>query len=227
MKKMFLAVLTSLALCSYGFAQDDEEEYEEDEAPAKVVKKAAVEEEEEEEEAEEEAPAKKKEKKSSRKPGEAILGFGIDMSDAIIGGIDGSVARFSVIYKLNSNMELSAIFGMYHHGETTADVNGTEVGAEDNYTALSIGVGFDYYLGTPILPTSIGGQVIYDSFDEDNSALEFNILFGAHAEVVKNFVVSAQIGLGINYIMGKESDTDTSRLDFGFAPGIKATWYAF
>lgn len=226
MKKMFLAVLTSLALCSYGFAQDDEEEYEEDEAPAKVVKKAAVEEDEEEEEAEE-APAKKKEKKSSRKPGEAFVGFGIDLSDAIIGGIDGSVARFSVAFKLNPSMELSAIFGMYHHGETTADVNGTEVGAEDNYTALSIGAGFDYYLGTPVLPTSIGGQVIYDSFDEDNSALEFNILFGAHAEVVKNFVVSAQIGLGIMYVMGKEGDTDTSRLDFGFAPGIKATWYAF
>lgn len=224
MKKMFLAVLTSLALCSYGFAQDDEDEYEEDEAPAKVVKKAAVEEDEEEEE---DAAPVKKEKKSKKSSGDAFVGFGIDLSDAIIGGIDGSVARFNVAFKLNPSMELSVIFGFYHHGETTADVNGTEVGAEDNYTALSIGAGFDYYLGTPILPTSVGAQIIYDSFNEDDSALEFNFIFGVHAEVVKNFVVSANVGLGIMYVMGKEGDTDTSRLDFGIAPGIKATWYAF
>ena len=34
MKKIFLAALTAMALCSYSYAQDDEDEYEEDEAPA-------------------------------------------------------------------------------------------------------------------------------------------------------------------------------------------------
>lgn len=223
MKKIFLAAVTALALSSYSYAQDDEE-YEEDEAPAKVEKKKVVEDD-EEEEAEEEAPVKKE--KKSKKSGGPFVGFGIDMKDAIIGGLDGSVARFNVAFKLNPAMELSAIFGFYHHGETTADVAGTEVGAQDNYTALSIGIGFDYYLGTPILPTSIGGQLIYDSFNEDDGALEINVIFGLHAELVKNVVLSGEVGLGFTYLMGKEGEADTSRLDFGVAPGIKCTWYAF
>ena len=45
MKKMFLATITALALCSYGFAQDDEYE---DEAPSRVEKAPSVVEDEDE-----------------------------------------------------------------------------------------------------------------------------------------------------------------------------------
>ena len=34
MKKIFLTVLASLALCSYSYAQDDDDEYEDDDTPA-------------------------------------------------------------------------------------------------------------------------------------------------------------------------------------------------
>ena len=46
MKKMFLAAVTALALCSYSYAQDDEYEDEyEDDAPARVEAPAADDEE--------------------------------------------------------------------------------------------------------------------------------------------------------------------------------------
>lgn len=222
MKKMFLAALTAMALCSYSYAQDDDE-YEEDEAPAKVEKKAKYVEEDEEED---EAPAKsskKAEKKSSKKgSGDAFMGLGVDLGQAM-----GGQGRFNLSFKLNPSMELSAIIGFYHHGATTVSTPAGDVDGDDNYTALSLGIGFDYYLGTPFVPTSIGGQIVYNSFGEDDSMIEFNIIFGAHAELVKNVVLTGNVGLDINYIMGKEGDSDTSRLDFGLKPGINLTWYMF
>ena len=59
MKKIFLAAITSLALCSYSYAQDDEDEYEEEDSTESVAPAPAVEEEEEEAP----APVKKEKKK--------------------------------------------------------------------------------------------------------------------------------------------------------------------
>ena len=63
MKKIFLAALTSLALCGYSYAQDDDDEYEEEETTEAVKPAPAVEDEEEDEAP---APKVKKEKKKKK-----------------------------------------------------------------------------------------------------------------------------------------------------------------
>ena len=71
MKKMFLAAVTALALCSYSYAQDDEDEYEEDDAPAREEAPAIE---------EDDAPVAKTEKKQSS--GDAFLGLGMGLTDS-------------------------------------------------------------------------------------------------------------------------------------------------
>ena len=79
MKKMFLAAITALALCSYSYAQDDyEDEYEED-APAREEAAPAVEEA-EEDEAPAPAPAAKPAKKAKKSDGSAFLGIGMGLT---------------------------------------------------------------------------------------------------------------------------------------------------
>ncbi len=160
MKKIFLSAVIALALCSYGYAQDEEEYEEEEAAPAKVAKAPAYEEEEEEEEAPAPAPKKaekKKEKKSSS--GAAFFGAGID-----VGGLLNEAANIRLVFKLNESMELSGILGLWHHGETSSeDNNGNKTDYKDNYTELSIGVGFDFFVMRNLLPVSVGGEVIYTS----------------------------------------------------------------
>ncbi len=227
MKKMFLALVTSLALCSYGYAQDDEEEYEEDEAPAKVEKKSKVVEEEEEEEEEEEAPAPKKAKKVKKSgpavnAGEGTLGFQLDLIDALDN--DGS-QKFYLTYKLAPDMELSLIFGLFMGGETTAEANGVEVDLGDDYTQIQIGVGFDYFVTQKLLPISVGGEFLYSHWGEDNSQLDFNILGGFRANLASNLYLNAKVGLSINYKMWSADGLDFSRVDFGFKTGAFVSWF--
>lgn len=224
MKKMFLAALTAMALCSYGYAQDDEDEYEEDEAPARVEKKAAV----EDDEDEDEAPAKKsskKEKKAPSKPVDAGAGFmalGLDLVDALDG--DG-LQKFYLTFKLAPNMELSAIIGFYHHGETTTEVNGVEAKGEDDYTQLQIGAGFDYFVAQKVLPISIGGELLYSSWGEDNSQIDINVLPGFRANLVGGLTLTGKVGLGINYKMWSEGLADSDRLDFGLKTAAQLHWF--
>lgn len=233
MKKMFLAVLTSLALCSYGFAQDDDDEYEEDEAPAKVVKKAAVEEDEEEEE--DAAPAKKKEKKK-KSSGGAFMGIGVDVAGMLAGE-----TTFQLAFKLNDQMVLSALLSFVHHGETTRSMGGLEEGQKDNYTELAIGAGFDYFFMQKYLPVSAGGEFIFVSphqigegedaleanDDVDLMKLKINLLLGAQAELVQNLTLNAKVGLGFDYNSASSSAADASYLDFGLVTKVYLTWYMF
>lgn len=235
MKKIFLSAVIALALCSYGYAQD-EEEYEEEEAPAKVVKKAPAYEEEEEEE---EAPvAKKAEKKKEKKSsGGAFFGAGID-----VGGLLNNAANMRLVFKLNESMELSAILGMYHHGESSYTPNGgQEQSAKDNYTELSIGAGFDFFVKKDFLPVSVGGEFIYTSprslvaagqefvanNDIDLMLLQINVLLGAHAEIVNNLYITGKIGLGVSYYSESDPAGEGSFLDFALATKVYLTWFMF
>ena len=110
MKKIFLAAVTALALCSYSYAQDDEDEYEEEEAPARVVKEAPAPAPSNWDEDEDEAPVAKKAdkkkaaKKSASESGNGFFGIGLDLT--------GMLARSNAInltFRLNDAMMLSAI----------------------------------------------------------------------------------------------------------------------
>ena len=238
MKKMFLAALTALALCSYSYAQD-EDEYEEDDAPARVVKKAPVVEDDEEEE--EAAPAPKKvEKKASKSAegGAAFFGAGID-----VGGLLNNAGNIRLVFKLGESMELSGILGFRHHGQTTAeDNNGNKQDFKDNYTELSIGAGFDFFVVREVLPVSVGGEIIYTSpyemetpmgrvnadDDTDLMKLDFNVLLGGHAELVKNLILTGKIGLNIEYNSASVNNQgDASYIDFGLATKVYLTWFMF
>ena len=239
MKKIFLSAVIALALCSYGYAQDDEE-YEEEEAPAKVEKKApAYEEEEEEEEA---APApkkaeKKKEKKKSSGNSGAFMGAGID-----VGGLLNNAGNIRLVFRLNESMELAAILGMYHHGESSYTPNGgTELKGKDNYTELSIGAGFDFFIKKDFLPVSVGGEFIYTSpqqieaagqtftanNDTDLMQIQINLLLGAHAELMDNLFLTGKIGLGIGYYSESDPAGEGSFLDFALATKVYLTWFMF
>lgn len=222
MKKMFLAVLTSLALCSYGFAQD-EDEYEEDEAPAKVEKSSDS-----EYEDEDEAPAPKKSKKEKSAPreavstGEGFMAFGLDLVDAI----DGlNTQRFFLTFKIQPDMELSAIFALYSHGETTREANGIEQDQQDDYTQVQLGVGFDWFLAQKLLPISVGGEFLFSHWGEDNNQITFNVLGGFRANLVSNFYLTGKVGLGIDYFSATQNNIDESRLDFSFKTEAVLSWF--
>ncbi len=246
MKKMFLAAITALALCSYSYAQDDEDEYEDDDAPARVEKAPAVEEEEEGE-----APAAKPakaEKKKKSSDGSAFLGIGMGLFSNFQ---ERGLREIDVKIKLNESMMITAILGLYHHGETSTE-NKTPAGtvtidAGDNYTGLAIGAGFDYFLPMPLLPASAGIDLIYVSHGETeitdaatnttvtSSSGDFliDLMFGVHAELVPNMILTGKVGLGIDYtfssnetkMAGVSSESNPSRLDFGLKAGVEATWF--
>lgn len=184
MKKIFLAALTSLALCGYSYAQDDDDEYEEEEETTEAVKPApAVEEDEEEDEAP--APAKKEKKKKKKKSSsgdEPFLGItiGIDQNDFIDFTPETFIGSFSyagLMFKITPEMMVTAKFGFAHHGETSveADVSGD---LQDDYTALMFGAQFDYFLPTPLLPTSVSASIAYVSFGEQTEAGEMDLDLG-------------------------------------------------
>ena len=177
MKKIFLAALTSLALCGYSYAQDDDDEYEEEETTEAVKPAPAVEDEEEDE-----APApkvkKEKKKKKSSSGDEPFLGItiGIDQNDFIDFTPETFIGSFSyagLMFKITPEMMVTAKFGFAHHGETSveADISGD---MQDDYTALMFGAQFDYFLPTPLLPTSVSASFAYVSFGEQTAAGEMD-----------------------------------------------------
>jgi hypothetical protein len=245
MKKMFLAAITALALCSYSYAQDDyEDEYEED-APAREEAAPAVE---EEDEAPAPAPAAKPAKKAKKSDGSAFLGIGMGLTSNFA---DKGLKEIDVKIKLNESMMVTAILGLYHFGETSTETKAagqtTTVDAGDNHTAIALGAGFDYFLPTPILPTSAGIDLIYASNGETEVVDEatkttstessgdfmIDLVFGIHAEIVPNMILSGKVGLGIDYIFRSNEvsnqlgsvETSVSRLDFGLKAGVYATWF--
>lgn len=234
MKKCFLAVITALSLAGFSYAQDDEYEEEEvvyeEEAPAP---KASAPKKQEvvyvEEDEEDEAPAKPAKKASKPRPaGMPFVGVGVD-----VGGLLNQNANINVTFKLNEAMELTAILGMWHRGETTVTAGGVDQKQKDNYTELSIGVGFDYYLNAgSLLPFSIGGELIYnapqtENADDDAMNLQINVLVGAHAELVKNLYLNGKVGLAMDYISYDTPATESSRLDLGLATKVYLTWFIF
>ena len=244
MKKMFLAAITALALCSYSYAQDDyEDEYEED-APAREDAAPAV----EEDEAPAPAPAAKPAKKAKKSDGSAFLGIGMGLTSNFG---DKGLKEIDVKIKLNESMMVTAILGLYHFGETSTETKApgstVTVDAGDNHTAIALGAGFDYFLPTPLLPTSAGIDLIYASNGETEVVDEatkttttassgdfmIDLVFGIHAEIVPNMILSGKVGLGIDYVFSSNEvssqaasiETSVSRLDFGLKAGVYATWF--
>lgn len=231
MKKMFLAAVTALALCSYSYAQDDDDEYEEDDAPAREEAPAIE---------EDDAPVAKTEMKSKASSGDAFLGLGMGLTD--------SYQQIHIKYKISSTLTATGILLLNHHGESTYEAGGAEVDMGDDYTAFGIGAGIDYYLDTPVLPTSVGAEIAYISNGEQllandgmnkstlsSSNLNINLMFGVHAELVKNFELSGKAGLGFVYTSSTtkttaiaantSSETEMSNLSFGLKAGVYATWF--
>ena len=214
MKKIFLAALTAMALCSYSYAQDDEDEYEEDEAPAAAAP----------------APAPAASESSSApaaapaQSGAGFFGLGLDLTDAII---NGGVQKFYATIKVAPNMELSIIFGLYHHGETTTEnkASGGEVDKGDDYTQLSLGVGFDMFIAQILLPISVGGELIYTHPAEDNMQLTLNAWAGFRASLVASFYLTGKVGLGFDYYDVETATDEDSRLDVGFKTQLQLHWF--
>lgn len=230
MKKMFLAAVTALALCSYSYAQDEEYEDEyEDDAPAREEAPAIE---------EDDAPVAKTEQKAKSSSGDAFLGLGMGLTD--------SFQQIHIKYKISSTLTATGILLLNHHGETTYEAGGVEVDMGDDYTAFGIGAGIDYYLDTPVLPTSVGAELAYISNGEQllsndgvtkttlsSGSLNINLMFGVHAELVKNFELSGKAGLGLEYNFSETNSsnanssvkTETSYLSFGLKAGVYATWF--
>lgn len=213
MKKIFLAALTAMALCSYSYAQDDEDEYEEDEAPAAAAPAPAP------AASESSAPAA-----APAQSGAGFFGLGLDLTDAII---NGGVQKFYATIKVAPNMELSIIFGLYHHGETTRETKNPsgEVDQGDDFTQLQLGVGFDMVIAQILLPISVGGELIYTHPAEDNMQLTLNALVGFRASLVANFYLTGKVGLGFDYYDVETANQEDSRLDVGFKTQLQLHWF--
>ena len=226
MKKAFVSIFAALALTGAAFAQEDEYEvveYEEvvEEAPAQpaaapartypTTSTAKA------------APAKS----SSDKP---FFGIGLD----VIKAINGS-GYLNFVFNLNPSIALTGIFGLSHHGETTVEANSVKQDMGDDYTAIHIGAGFDYYLPSNLSPFSVGGEFIFNRFKEDNCAIDFNFLAGVHANLAKNLVLSGKAGLNMEYqwstelVEGGENgyEYDVSRFDWSIAYKVYFTWFVF
>lgn len=208
MKKIFLAALTAMALCSYSYAQDDEDEYEEDEAPAAAAP----------------APAASQRSSAPAQSGAGFFGLGLDLTDAII---NGGVQKFYATIKVAPNMELSIIFGLYHHGETTTEykASGGEVDRGDDKTQLSLGIGFDMVIAQILLPISVGGELIYTHPAEDNMQLTLNAWAGFRASLVANFYLTGKVGLGFDYYDEETDAEENSRIDVGFKTQLQLHWF--
>ena len=215
MKKLFLAALTAMALCSYSYAQDDDEdEYEDDDTPAAAAP----------------APAPAASQSSSApaaapaQSGAGFLGLGVDLANAIT---NGGLERFYVTIRFAPNMELSVILGLYHHGETTQETKNpaAEFDQGDDYTQLSLGVGFDMVVAQMLLPITAGGELIYTHWGEDNMQLTINALVGFRANLVANLYLTGKVGLGFDYYDIETAVDENSRLDVGFKTEVLLHWF--
>ena len=212
MKKIFLAALTAMALCSYSYAQDDDDDEYEDEAPAASSAPAQS-----------SSPAAQP-AAAPAQSGAGFLGLGVDLANAIT---NGGFERFYVTIRFAPNMELSVILGLYHHGETTREqkATGGEADQGDDYTQLSLGVGFDMVVAQMLLPVTAGGELIYTHWGEDNMQFTLNALVGFRANLVANFYLTGKVGLGFDYYDHEHDGVDDSRLDVGFKTEVLLHWF--
>lgn len=152
MKKLFFATVTALAMCNVSFAQDDL--FDEDESPRAVSEQPA----------QAQAPVAQFDTPAAA-PVEAapssdkgFLGIGM--------GFEAEFKRIELKIRINDEMMATAILGMYHHGETSLTLSkpgkaSIDQDLKDGYTEFSLGAGFDYFIATPILPISVGGEFIF------------------------------------------------------------------
>ena len=213
MKKIFLAALTAMALCSYSYAQDDDDYEDEDEAPAASQSSAPA--------------ASQPSSAAPASAGGEMLGFGLSLTDALD---NNGVQKFYLTYRLGT-MDISAIFGLYHHGETTRETKNPsgEVDRNDDYTQIQIGVGFDMIIAQLLLPITAGGEFIFSHWGEDNNQVTINVLAGFNANLVSHLYLNGKVGLGFDYIdepvEGSNGNQDDSRLDIGLKTNVMLSWF--
>ena len=170
-----------------------------------------------------------------RKPDD-IRRVNFNMPGWLVDAIDNEgIQKFYVSFKFAPNMELSAILGLYHHGETTRETEatqfgpGTSIDRADDYTQIQIGVGFDYYFMQVVLPLSIGGEFLISHWGEDNNQFTLNALAGVHANLVGGLYLTGKVGLGFDYFdrEGVEAGVnyEDTRLDVGFKASAILSWY--
>ena len=214
MKKIFLAALTAMALCSYSYAQDDDDYEDEDEAPAASQSSAP-------------AASQSSSTAAPASAGGEMLGFGLSLTDALD---NNGVQKFYLTYRLGT-MDISAIFGLYHHGETTRETKNPsgEVDRNDDYTQIQIGVGFDMIIAQLLLPITAGGEFIFSHWGEDNNQVTINVLAGFNANLVSHLYLNGKVGLGFDYIdepvEGSNGNQDDSRLDIGLKTNVMLSWF--
>lgn len=203
MKKIFLAALTALALCSYSYAQDDE--YEEDSPRAAATESSSSE-------------------SSSIKSGsgDAFMGVSLDL----LGFLNNDLKRFALVFKLSQQLELDIHLGLQITGdEEGEDGHGDKVDGAEGGGAFALGAGVDYFLPMGILPISIGGDLIFTHNGEDNNEIDIAPMFGIRAEIIKNFSINGKVGFDINYHWWSAGDVDWDRLDFGLKTRIDFIWF--
>ena len=214
MKKIFLAALTAMALCSYSYAQDDDDYEDEDEAPAASQSSAP-------------AASQSSSTAAPASAGGEMLGFGLSLTDALD---NNGVQKFYITYRLGT-MDISGILGLYHHGETTRETKNPsgEVDRNDDYTQIQIGVGFDMIIAQLLLPITAGGEFIFSHWGEDNNQVTINVLAGFNANLVSHLYLNGKVGLGFDYINepvdGSNGNQDDSRLDIGLKTNVMLSWF--
>lgn len=211
MKKIFLAALTALALCSYSYAQDDV--YEEDSPRAA----AAAE------------PSYSSHAKASHSDGDAFMGINLNLADIHNPDRDShNLPRIGLVFKLAPNMELSAILGLFIFGdEDGEDTQGNKVKGREGFARVSIGAGFDYIIPTFLLPISLGGNLLFTHFNEDDNMLNFDVMFGLRAEIIKNFFITGKVGPGLDFHWWTDGrdNNEYNTVDFGFKTSLNFTWF--
>ena len=209
MKKIFLAALTAMALCSYSYAQDDDDEYE-DEAPAASSAPAQS-----------SSPAAQP-AAAPAQSGAGFMGLGLDLQQTFGAGIP----TFYLTFRLAPNMELSAILGLVHQGESSTEFKaGGERDGDDDATALTLGVGFDFVAAQMLLPNLVGGEIVINHLGEDNNRFDLNLLAGFRANPVANFYSTGKAGLAFMYNSSEDENAEYSRLNFGFKTQIQLHWF--
>lgn len=215
MKKIFLAALTAMALCSYSYAQDDDDDdYEDDDAPAASQSSA---------------PAASSQSSSTAAPASAggeMLGFGLSLTDALD---NNGVQKFYITYRLGT-MDISGILGLYHHGETTHERKNPagEADGNDDYTQIQIGVGFDMVIAQLLLPITAGGEFLFSHWGEDNNQVTLNALVGFNANLVSHLYLNGKVGLGFDYIDEPSAVAgydEASRIDIGLKTNVMLSWF--
>jgi hypothetical protein len=213
MKKIFLVAMMAMSLCSYSFAQDDDDEYEEDSPRAAAVETTT---------SSYSAPAKANAEKKSEDGEDAFMGISLEL----LGLFNGDLQRMGLVFRLAENMELTAHLGLAIFGDTDGETqDGHKIDGDDGYTQVSIGAGFDFFFNTGVLPISLGGDIIFTHFGEDNNQIDIAPMFGMRAEIIKNFTINGKVGFDIAYHWWSDGTNDYNKLNFGIASRVNFIWF--